>query len=235
MSFPPRYAVLIDGAFLVRKLQAQLRTFPTADHVEYVANAFANHDSVSGLDRVRVCFYHARPASAVLLNPLSNRRLNLTKTDVYLSHEHLLESLELRPDFSLRLGETSVSGWKLGESAFKSLLRNPRNTAAGDLVPNIEQKGVDLRIGLDIARLALSRSVQAIVVCTADSDLVPAFKFSRREGVRVFLSYFGHTVKRELKAHADRVLDIKLPDPQAVPARVARADVTSKTAFARDV
>jgi uncharacterized LabA/DUF88 family protein len=47
-----------------------------------------------------------------------------------------------------------------------------------DLVPAIEQKGVDLRIGLDISRLALTRAVEAIVVVTGDSDLVPAFKFA---------------------------------------------------------
>ncbi len=52
-------------------------------------------------------------------------------------------------------------------------------------MPKIEQKGVDLRIGLDIARLSLRRMVDIIVVVTGDSDMVPAFKFARREGIRV--------------------------------------------------
>jgi uncharacterized LabA/DUF88 family protein len=74
------------------------------------------------------------------------------------------------------------------------------------MVPNIEQKGVDLRIGLDIARLALREMVSAIVVVTGDSDLVPAFKFARREGCRVYLDHMGHSVRRELKVHADLIL-----------------------------
>ena len=52
-------------------------------------------------------------------------------------------------------------------------------------------KGVDLRIGLDIARLSLRRLVDVIVVVTGDSDMVLAFKFARREGVRVYLDHMG--------------------------------------------
>lgn len=186
--------------------------------MESVASAIGCHDCVKALDRLRVYFYHARPATGRLINPVNKLTLNLAATPVYLSHESLLDTLELRPDFALRLGETSTSGWKLGDKAFKSLMAKPRNIVAGDLVPNIEQKGVDLRIGLDIARLALTRSVQAIVVCTGDSDLIPAFKFARREGLRVFLCCFGHGVKRDLKAHADRLIDVPLRlSTQAAP------------------
>ncbi|MEJ1967108.1 MAG: NYN domain-containing protein [Rhizomicrobium sp.] len=70
----------------------------------------------------------------------------------------------------------------MGEQANKNLQAHPRVPVANDFVPNIQQKGVDLRIGLDIARLALREMVNIIVVVTGDSDLVPAFKFARREG-----------------------------------------------------
>ena len=93
----------------------------------------------------------------------------------------------------------------LAQRTLKSLTKAPRAIVAKDLVPNIEQKGVDLRIGLDIARLALCKMVDIIVVVTGDSDMVPAFKFARREGVRMYLDHMGHGVRRELKAHADVV------------------------------
>jgi len=70
----------------------------------------------------------------------------------------------------------------------------------------LNKRGVDLRIGLDIARLALRQMVSAFVVVTGDSDLIPAFKFARREGCRVYLDYRGHGVKRALKVHADQIL-----------------------------
>ena len=63
-----------------------------------------------------------------------------------------------------------------------------------------------MRIGLDIASLALKRLVSAIVLVTGDADLIPAMKLARREGLRVMLDPMGRTeVRSELKIHADRV------------------------------
>ena len=211
MSHRTCYASLIDGAFLIRKLESRLRAFPTAADIESIAEAIARSESVAGLSRMRVYFYHARPAADALINPINKEKIALGKTQVHADHARLLKELEMEPDFALRLGETSTIGWKIGDGAFRQLLRRPRLLQASDLVPAIEQKGVDLRIGLDIARLALTRSVEAIVVVTGDSDLVPAFKFARREGLRVFLCHLGHGVKRELRAHADRTIHIELP------------------------
>ena len=52
-----------------------------------------------------------------------------------------------------------------------------------------------------------SRHVDEIVIVSADSDLVPALRFARREGLRVYLDTLGaKAVVRDLIAHADRVL-----------------------------
>ena len=75
-----------------------------------------------------------------------------------------------------------------------------------DVVPKVRQKGVDMRIGLDIASLALKRLVSTIALVTGDSDIVPAMKLARREGLRVLLDPLGHSVRPELKVHADRVV-----------------------------
>jgi uncharacterized LabA/DUF88 family protein len=210
MAHAARYAILIDGAFVIRRLAALHRAFPGAADIEAVASAISQHESVATLSRLRVYFYHARPAADVLTNPISKKQIVLGKTQVHADHTRLLKELEMKPDFALRLGETSTIGWKIGNGAFRQLLRQPRLLEAEDLVPAIEQKGVDLRIGLDISRLALTQTVEAVVVVTADSDLVPAFKFARREGLRVFLCHLGHGIKRELKAHADRTMRIEL-------------------------
>src|SRR5690606_8909702 len=47
---------------------------------------------------------------------------------------------------------------------------------------DLRQKGVDMRIGLDIAALTLKRFVGTIVLVSGDSDFVPAAKLARREG-----------------------------------------------------
>jgi uncharacterized LabA/DUF88 family protein len=219
MSFPPRYAVLLDGGFVIQKLaeRCKPKVFPTADEIEAIAHSIGTHPCVANQTRLRIYFYHAKPATGVLKNPLDSVTTDLAKTEIFKQHESLLDKLELRPDFALRLGELSTHAWKLGDRAMKSLMKKARPIQANDLVPNIEQKGVDLRIGLDIARLALTQSVQSIVAVTGDSDLIPAFKFARREGLRVFLCHFNHGVKRELKAHADQVIEIPLPRASQQP------------------
>ena len=134
---------------------------------------------------------------------MSRRYQHLT----FRRNQSFLDSLELKANVALRLGELSANGWKLKRRALNDKNLSSRAIVADDLTMDIEQKGVDLRIGLDIARLSMGQLVQTIVVVTGDSDLVPAFKFARREGVRVALSHMGHGVKRELRAHTDLVVE----------------------------
>jgi len=77
---------------------------------------------------------------------------------------------------------------------------------ANDLVPDFKQKGVDMRIGLDIAWLSLKRIVDGMVLVTSDSDFIPAMKLARKEGIRLFLETLGHPVFRDLKVHTDIIL-----------------------------
>lgn len=164
------------------------------------------HTDLQALDLLRIYFYDSPPASGVLTNPIDGAVLDLAKTKVYQDHSKLLNEVELLPNFAVRRGELVARGWKLGQKAFQRLQKKPEPPTAKDLVPNIQQKGVDLRIGVDVARLALRQLVQVIVVVTGDSDLVPAFKFARREGLRVYLDHLSLPVRRELTAHADVVV-----------------------------
>ena len=83
---------------------------------------------------------------------------------------------------------------------------------ATDFEPDLKQKYVDVKIGLDITWLASKRIVEKIILVTADSDFVPAMKFARREGVQVILVTLGHMrLKRELKVHTDELRSIVYP------------------------
>lgn len=48
-----------------------------------------------------------------------------------------------------------------------------------------------MRIGIDVATLALNRQVDLIVVASNDTELIPAFKLSRRHGVQVAVAKVG--------------------------------------------
>ena len=72
-----------------------------------------------------------------------------------------------------------------------------------DFLLDIQQKGVDMKIGLDISSLAYKKLVNQIVLIAGDSDFVPAAKHARREGIDFILDPMWHTIKPSLYEHID--------------------------------
>ncbi len=70
-------------------------------------------------------------------------------------------------------------------------------------MPNFQQKGVDIKIGIDIIHLAYKKLVDQIVLITGDSDFVPAAKVARTEGIDVILDSMGSKVTDKLAEHVD--------------------------------
>jgi len=201
-----KFAILVDGGFVTKALASKTKTFPSAADIEAECKRVRAHKDLTPMDLLRIYFYDSPPATGILKNPIDGSMLDLSKSAVFTRNTKLLDEIELLPDFALRRGELVARGWRIGKSAQRKLLKKPAAPSANDLQPNIQQKGVDLRIGLDIARLALCHTAQVVVAITGDSDLIPAFKFARREGMRVYLDHLGMPVRRELKAHVDIVI-----------------------------
>ena len=146
------------------------------------------------------------------MNPLSRRMYDFGGHPVHAQNKRLQDALALTSDFAVRRGETVFRGWKVRGQTLEDLKSATRPLTDADLAPDIDQKGVDLRIGLDVASLSVKHIVDTIVLVTGDSDLVPAMKFARREGTRVYLDTMGHGVRRSLKEHADYVFN-STPSP----------------------
>lgn len=201
------YAILIDAGFLKRKLGSQAHP-ATAEQITHFVERLRGHRDLSGLTLHRIYYYDAPPLKESVKLPLSTSgRMNFAATDLAKHNSALLQKLAHAPFFALRLGEVAFRGWKLnqrrlnGKEEFITITKD-------DLAPNVSQKGVDMRIGLDIASLTLKKQVQVIVLVTGDSDFVPAMKFARREGAQLFLVHLGHDVKDTLVEHADLLLHV---------------------------
>lgn len=87
----------------------------------------------------------------------------------------------------------------------------------------LRQKGVDMRIGIDIAAVALKRQADTIVLVSGDSDFVPAAKLARREGVDFILDPMWQQINDDLYEHIDG-LQSGFPRPQ--PSRNPQADAS---------
>lgn len=75
-----------------------------------------------------------------------------------------------------------------------------------DVRLGLRQKGVDMRIGLDISTLTLKKQADTIILVTGDSDFVPAAKLARREGIEFILDPLWQSVKDDLHEHVDGVI-----------------------------
>ena len=87
-----------------------------------------------------------------------------------------------------------------------------------DVLYSVQQKGVDMRIGLDIASLAYKRQVDQIILVAGDSDFVPAAKLARREGIDFILDPMWATIRPDLHEHIDGLRSVlQRPTPTPPP------------------
>ena len=200
------YAVLIDAGFLKRKRASRQRPL-TAESVKQFVDELRSLPALEAFHLHRVYFYDAPPLQSTVQKPLSGGRIAFSDTPLAKNNLRLHRELQSVPFVAIRMGELRFRGWavntrQLADDEHELLV------TSDDLVPNVHQKGVDMRVGLDIASLTLKKQVDVIVLVTGDSDFVPAMKFARREGAQLFLLTLGHNVVREMLEHADLVLQM---------------------------
>lgn len=120
----------------------------------------------------------------------------------------------------------------LAEGQLETLKRLQKRWAEltdDDVTLDLRQKGVDMRIGLDIAALTLKRFVTTIVLVSGDSDFVPAAKLARREGLQFILDPLWQSVTPDLFEHIDG-LQSGLPKPKDKPAPADQAALAAPDA-----
>lgn len=210
-----KYAVLIDAGFLKRKLGSQAQPLGLQDVYAFLARLRA-HEAVSSLVLHRVYWYDAPPLEARVTKPLLGGKMNFAATPLARTNSALLAGLCRVPHLSIRRGDLTFRGWKIRQGRLPDRESSVTLTAA-DLEPNIHQKGVDMRLGLDIAALTLKRHIEVLVLVAGDSDFVPAMKFARREGVQVYLVTLGHSVRASMLEHSDLLLHFPVAPAAMVP------------------
>jgi hypothetical protein len=105
-----KYAVLVDGGFIKRKLRERHKHFPTVAEIQTEVNRIKAHSLLTGLTLLRVYFYDAPPASGVLTNPIDRATVDLSSSPHYTCNTALQQAIEMQSDFALRSGETAVHG-----------------------------------------------------------------------------------------------------------------------------
>ncbi|MGJ7234515.1 NYN domain-containing protein [Morganella morganii] len=209
-----KYAILIDAGFLRAKISTKDNPI-TLEDIRTFVKKLSDRDELNGHILHRIYYYDAEPLAGVQKNPISGESINFTESEVYKRNKFILEELKKEPYFAVRLGETNFRGWNLAQRILrqrrdKSDDSSKKTINASDLKPNVQQKGVDMRIALDISSMSLKHQVDLFVLVSGDSDFVPIIKFARVEGRQVFLYTLGHDVKPSMFEHSDMVFSTPL-------------------------
>jgi uncharacterized LabA/DUF88 family protein len=200
-------AILVDGGFFLRRYRHTFGELSDATKVAQDLFRMCLAHLANREQLYRILFYDCPPLNKKAHRPVSGRAIDFSKTDAFHFRSELHRELVRLRKVAVRRGRLSAkTGWTIRPQAMKALLSGSRSVGEltdDDFEYSVVQKGVDMRIGLDIASMAHKRLVQQIVLVTGDSDFVPAAKFARREGLDVVLDPMWQAPSDDLLEHVD--------------------------------
>jgi len=156
----------------------------------------------------RIFFYDCPPITKKVHNPISKKAIDLSQSQLAQWRNAFHNELRKLRKTALRLGYLNErSGhWTVRQEVLKRLLNKEiaiDELTEEDVKYEAHQKGVDMRIGLDIASMAFKGQVDQIVLVAGDSDFVPAAKRARREGIDFVLDPMWASIRPDLHEHID--------------------------------
>lgn len=214
-------AILVDGGFYRRRAYSiwgektpekraiELHTY-CLKHTKYRKEPADN--------LYRIFYYDCPPVDKKLFHPFLKKQIDLKNEDMYVWMTDFLAQLKTKRKVAVRLGKLAEkqAEYVLRKDSLKALCNGKKtlsDLSEDDFILHIEQKGVDMKIGLDIASMAYKSQVDRIILISGDSDFVPAAKMARREGIDFILDPMRGTIKEDLMEHIDGIRTfVKNPD-----------------------
>lgn len=205
-----RTSILVDGGFYRRRAQKAFGDITAQDRAIELVNYCKRHLHSHGEDNelYRIFYYDCPPASKRIFHPFLKKQVDLSKSDLYIWMNQFLDELKRKRKLALRLGKLAEeqAHYTIRPEIVKKLCNGTLNFSdlkENDFCIEIDQKGVDMKIGLDIASMAYKHQVDQIILISGDSDFVSAAKLARREGIDFILDPLGAPIKPDLFEHID--------------------------------
>lgn len=154
----------------------------------------------------RIFFYTAKPLKDADIMSQLRKAADITAYENYLKSvgeadkiyniaNTFLREMVKENYIALRMGKMQVRGMHNGK-------------------PDIVQKQVDMLIGLDISEVSYNKHADKIIVFSKDTDMIPALKTARINGLEVSLANFAEDnhISHDLKVHCDTINTINFCD-----------------------
>jgi len=190
-----KIAILIDGGYL-REVAKKQTYYYDEEFIEKMIFSIPQPDE----QLFRVLYYDCNRYQGKVILPVS-RKPHEYKANDWLSR------LATKNFVAVRQGVLKFRGFKLTKMPAPNT-----SLSDDDFSPIFEQKGVDMRLGIDIANFSISKSVGRIILISGDTDCVPAMKYGRISGLQIVIIRLpNQTLSPELLRHADECRDVQWP------------------------
>ena len=226
---PVKVAIMVDAGFYLKRANivfgkstvqgGSVTPEERAGELINYCSRHLKHYNWESCNLYRLFVYDCPPSEKQVYHPLTQNTVYLKKTETYRWYNSFHKALISRRKVALRMGELLESSveFTLKPEMIKKVVRG--DIAVADLTEHdftldMKQKGVDMRIGLDIASLANKRLVDRIVLIAGDSDFVPAAKYARREGLDFILDPLWQSIKPTLNEHIDGLISCVAKPPE---------------------
>ncbi len=203
-------AILIDGAFFKKRHSRLYGKFTAVELAQKMVDYSINRLKDRENSLYRIFYYDCSPSSYEGHYPVTKKSVKFALSDQSKFQRDFLDELKSKRKVAIRLGELHEAGWTLKPKSLQNLLSGRisiPDLTDDDYMLSLTQKGVDMKMGIDIASLAYKHLVNQILLIAGDSDFVPAAKLARREGIDFVLDPMGNPIKPSLHEHVDGIIN----------------------------
>ena len=203
-------AILVDGEWFRRSLEIALKgSLPNGVTAEVMYKnallALAKDEEL-----FRLFYYDCPPYQGKEINPIDKSTVDFKTLKKFQARSLFLSEMKAKDFVAMRLGIARNRGWTLTDGYIRRAIAGtpPSPPQANEVFLALEQKGVDMRIGIDVATLSLKKIVERVILISGDTDMIPAMKLARREGVQVVLVEVASPQGMSLSKHLDEDTDL---------------------------
>ena len=166
-----RLAIFIDGHYLESLSRDEYGISLDLSLISEDVRLIVNSKTPDSIDLLRTFYYDCLPYQSS--PPTEDEKNRFGKKRGFFSFLNRL------PRFVVREGRLAFKGLDINKN------------------PIFQQKRVDLLLGLDFALLSGKQQITHAAVIAGDSDLLPAFKVAKEEGVLVWLFHGPQVSKKD--------------------------------------
>lgn len=207
-----RTAILVDGGYYRVRAKALWGKKRAADRAKELYDYCMLHISEPDepRDLYRLFYYDCPGMTRELEHPLTHVSTDFSKGSGTVWTKDFFKELCKMRRVALRKGELleSQARYCLKDTSLKDILSGARDVASlteSDFSLDVKQKGVDMRIGLDVASICTNHCANQIILIAGDSDFLPVAKMARRSGIDFILDPLKQYVKDSLIEHVDGI------------------------------